>query len=240
MKDIFVSAGLFLVFTGGIVAINCQRTIKVISAKEMSVEITIRKDNISGFARLAEVLPDGAEITYAKSEGGTYDIQNKKLKFIWLSLPQQEVFTVSYTVKTESLKEGNYAISGKFSYVEDNVTKEYEIPPTGFNIGANPTVNNGVPVSNSGSKVTYALQLLTSKDKLPADYFAKQYQVKEPVKVEVVNGLNKYVVGEFKSSAEALAYREELVKKGCKDAFVVAYLNNRRITPEEAKKLEGK
>jgi hypothetical protein len=262
MKSIILSSALFVLMTGTISAINCKRSIQIVSGKEVHVEITIHKDKTNGFARLAEFIPDGAEIKYAKTEGGTFDIQGKRLKFIWISMPQKDEFTVSYTVSTEGLKEGNYSIYGKFNYVDGDDTKEVEIASSSFDIKANTAfvasgkISSTVPVSAAAvnktaapapslasaapAKVTYGLQLLTTKEKLASDYFAKKYSVKENVMVDVQNGLNKYIFSGFKSTADALAYRDELAKKGCKDSFLVAYYNNKRITMDEAKNLEGK
>jgi hypothetical protein len=297
MKKLFLSSCLFVLWAGSLFALDCKRTIQVVSGKEMHVEITIRKDQMNGFARLAEYMPEGAEIKYAKTEGGTFDIQGKRLKFIWIALPQKEEFSVSYTLSTENLKEGSYAIYGKFNYVDGDETKEYEIASSSFEIAPGksivlasasapslaksavapvatksplasasaksaapavaasaPTVSASAPAmaasasavtastasaTNSGAKIVYGLQLLTTKEKLASDYFATKYGVKQKVNVDVINGLNKYVITGFKSSAEAQAYREELAKKGCTDSFLVAYHNNQRVTMDEAKKLEG-
>ena len=270
MKKLIGTAFFAIGLAGSMMALDCQRTIKTTSANEVKVEITINKDKLNCFARLAESIPEGSTVKYAKSEGGTFTISDNKVKFIWLALPQQNTLTVSYTVNTGTLKAGSYGISGKFSYVEGDQTKEYDLSSSAFNINTNQVAsiaNTPTPIANSSSpvvaeskglssvtetktpvveksvakvsKVTYSLQLLSTKDKLAADYFDKKYQVKEPVKIETVNGINKYIVGEFKSSDDANAYRESLAKNGCKDAFLVSYLNGQRVTLEEAKKLEA-
>lgn len=249
---------------------DCQRTIQPITPTELKVEVTINKSQFKGFARLAEFVPEGSVIKYAKTEGGTFMIQDNKIKFIWLTLPKQDFITASYVIGTEALKAGKYPVSGKFSYTEDEQTKEIEIPATTFTVTGNQIANSApaspitpaentaiskVPESKSAeiktttetkvaaeakvSKVTYSLQLLSTKDKLTDDYFSKKYQIADPVRVETVDGLNKYMLGEFRSTGEAVAYREGLAKKGCKDAFVVPYSNNTRITLDEAKRLES-
>ncbi|MCC6691048.1 MAG: SPOR domain-containing protein [Bacteroidia bacterium] len=255
---------LFLAFaSGGIRAVNCERIVKANSTKEMKVEIIINKDDYKGFARLAELLPEGAQVKYAKTEGGTFMVQDNKLKFIWLALPKQNTITASYIISTETLRDGNYAIDGKFSYVESNETKEYDLPSSTFTIDNNLTAsvksvspvaaesfkttsNKVVPekvestsisTTDKIEKVTFALQLLSSKDKLAANYFSTKYQINDKVKVENVNGLNKYMLGEFNTIDEASSYRKKLITKGFKDAFVVAYKNDHRITIDEAQKL---
>jgi hypothetical protein len=242
MKNLIASALILASATGSMLALNCQRSVKAMSSKEVKVEITISKDDIGGFARLSELIPAGAEIKYAKAEGGTFDIQHNKLKFIWLALPKKNVVTVTYIVKTESLKEGDYMITGKFCYVDgDQQTKEFVMPSSAFNINSKliASVDKSAKAVAPSHIITYGLQLISTKDKLPADYFSKNFQIKETVQLEEESGLNKYIIGEFKSSEEAAVKREAMEKEGFKGAFVVAYYNNMRVTLSEAKNLEG-
>ncbi len=245
MKKIIASALILTVATGSMMALDCQRTIKAISAKEVKVEITINKDDVAGFARLSELIPEGSEIKYAKAEGGTFDIQSNKLKFIWLVLPKKGVVTVTYIVKTESLKQGDYAISGKFSYVDGEKTENFDIAPSLFNInskGVAGKVNKIIFSQLLGPKsvVVYRLQLIATKDILPQDYFSKNFKISEAVNVEKESGMNKYLIGQYQSPEEASANQDMLSKSGYQGAVVVAYYNNKPITLSEAKNLEGK
>lgn len=261
MENRFITIALSLLFAGNILAVNCQRSIHAISAKEIKIDVVINKEQLSSFARLAETIPVGSVIKYAKSEGGRLTVQDNKVKIIWLTLPQQSSITVSYIVSTDALKEGNYTISGNFSYVDGGLTKEIQMPVNNFTINSemianiDPTIpafpannsDNAVnkvnaateeTLKNDNNKITYAIQFLSTKDKLPEDYFARNKGVQQ-VKVETVNGVNKYIMGTYRSTAEAISGRDSLVKKGFNDAFVVAYKNNKRITLEEAKQSEA-
>jgi hypothetical protein len=252
MKNAFSSMLLVLTTAGSLLAVNCHRTLQAISAKEVKVEIIINKEQLSSFARLSESIPVGAEIKYAKSEGGRLSIQDNKVKFIWLTLPSQNSITVSYIINTEALKEGNYAISGDFSYVDGTQTKELEISSNSFTINSNQVASiapisaventllnkNTTEKAVSSAKVTYAIQLVSTKDKLPIDYFTKN-NIDQTMKVETIEGTNRYIFGEYQSSDQATAKRDSLAKKGFTDAFVVAYKNNQRITLEQAKQLES-
>lgn len=53
------------------------------------------------------------------------------------------------------------------------------------------------------------------------------------------NGLYKYTTGHFGTLKKALRYQAEVRNKGFKDAFVVAFLNNNRITIAQAKQIES-
>lgn len=255
-------------FLGNIISSFSQRVIQPSADNEVKVEITINKSQFSGFARLVEFVPEGSIIKYAKTEGGTFMIQDNKIKFIWLTLPKQDFIVATYTLGTAALKDGKHPLTGKFSYTEGEETKDFEIPASSFDVSQNQVTNsttnnpkveeNGslikkaeiieakpsptetkISTSNKVSKVTYSLQLLSTKDKLAKSYFAKNYKIEEPIKVETIDGINKYMLGEFKYEVEAIAYREVIIKKGCKDAFVVPFFNNKRISFEEAKKLES-
>ncbi|MBO4777199.1 MAG: SPOR domain-containing protein [Bacteroidales bacterium] len=56
---------------------------------------------------------------------------------------------------------------------------------------------------------------------------------KVPVIVDEDDGFKKYMVGEFNTYYEAVQYRDELVKKGFKGAFVVVYFRGHRVSRQE-------
>ena len=56
---------------------------------------------------------------------------------------------------------------------------------------------------------------------------------KVPVVVDEDDGFKKYMVGEFNTYYEAVRYRDELVKKGFKGAFVVVYFRGQRVSRQE-------
>lgn len=237
-------------------AVNCKRTVSVISAKEMRVEITVNKEQVSGIARLAELVPEGAVVKYAKSEGGTFNIADNKIKFIWMALPSAENITVAYILSTEKLHTGDYSISGKFSFLEGSDTREFNLEPSNFNVSATNEVKleNTSPESEtvasvkyetstlatatSSSKIVYGIQVASTQKQLPDNYFSTNYNIKDIVKIETSNGQFKYILGEFTDINAASNFREVLSKKGLKDSFLVAFLNNQRISINEAKKLE--
>lgn len=53
------------------------------------------------------------------------------------------------------------------------------------------------------------------------------------------DGLNKYMMGNFKDLANAEAFRDDIRKLGIKDAWVVPYIDGTRVTMEEAAKYTG-
>ena len=56
---------------------------------------------------------------------------------------------------------------------------------------------------------------------------------------ETRDGMNKYMMGNFKDIKNAEAFKDDVRKLGIKDAFVVAYIDGTRVTMEEAAKYNG-
>ena len=80
--------------------------------------------------------------------------------------------------------------------------------------------------------ISYFVQLAASKTPLssePADW-------KVPVFVETrhEDGYYKYLAGPFTAAEEAIALQKSLRSGSCKDAFVVAYRDAKRISLKEA------
>ncbi len=88
------------------------------------------------------------------------------------------------------------------------------------------------------AKVSFRVQFAMYPDNKPVD--SKNFKGINDVKMYYHGGSYKYTSGDFNTMDDALALRKALIAKGYKDAFVVAFMGNDRITNEEAKKLSGK
>ena len=86
--------------------------------------------------------------------------------------------------------------------------------------------------------VAFRVQFAMFPDAKPVDF--KQFNGIDNVKMYYHAGAYKYTSGDFKTMEEALQLRKEMVAKGYKDAFVVAFKGKDRITNDEAKRLTGK
>ena len=64
--------------------------------------------------------------------------------------------------------------------------------------------------------------------------FKDQYAKLSDLTKQVTNyGVIRYMTGSFENISEAAAYKEELIKQGFPDAFLVAYYSNERVTMQE-------
>ena len=256
MKTILCSLSAVLFVSGTSFAVNCKRNMSVISPKEIMIEITVSRDQATGIGRISETLPEGAEIKYSKSEGGTFNRTGNKMNFVWLSLPTADEFKVAYIINTEKLGEGAYSIAGKFSYLEKDAKREIAIEPSNFYVSTakeiqlnnapaiaslpkKDTPDNMTPTDDKAGKVMYQIQIMSTAKKLPDNYFSKNFKISDKIKVDNSKGQFKYTIGGFSDLNTALQFREGLVQKGLKDAFLIALLNNKEISITEAKEREA-
>ncbi len=91
------------------------------------------------------------------------------------------------------------------------------------------------PEKINQSGVVFRVQFFTNSSKLPLD--ATQFKGLKDVWVYFHGGLYKYTVGNEKTLNASIALQNEMRNKGYKDAFVVVFNNDTRITIEEAKKI---
>lgn len=116
---------------------------------EFTVELTVNKGATGGFAKLQQDLPEGFTAEKIESNGGTFTFSNQAVKFIWMSLPSDKEFKISYKIKVAAgIVGGDKIIAGKFSYVVDNVKQSIDIAPATIKIegGASaPVVTNTPP-----------------------------------------------------------------------------------------------
>ena len=124
-------------------SVVCSRTVGNVGT-DFTVEIMINKGNVTGFAKLMETLPAGFTATAGDLNGASFsfDGATQKVKFVWVSMPSQTEFRVSYKVAVPSGATGSQNIDGIFSYIENDETKKYILPTTTVNIGGGAVVTN--------------------------------------------------------------------------------------------------
>jgi len=86
--------------------------------------------------------------------------------------------------------------------------------------------------------VSYRVQFAIYSEAKPLD--SKIFNGIDDVKMYFHGGAYKFTSGDFSTMEAALQWRKELIAKGYKDAFVVAFKGKERITNEEAKRLTEK
>ena len=91
------------------------------------VTVTINKGQVTGFAKLQLDLPNGLTAEAVDTKGASFTFSGQKAKFIWMSLPKEQEFSVTYTLTAKSNASGNKVITGVFSYIKDNLRQDYDM-----------------------------------------------------------------------------------------------------------------
>ena len=106
----------------------------------------------------------------------------------------------------------------------------------------NPFIKNEKSAKNAGkgelkaetSGMTYKVQLYALSRLIPLN--DSEFAGLTDIQRYEENGLYKYTAGIFTDSDEAHAYRDQVIRQGFTDAFVVTFLNGQRINPAQASK----
>lgn len=135
-------------------SVNCTRKVPTNVGSEFTVELNINKGNLSGFAKLLETLPAGFTAVSGESKGASFSFSDQKVKFVWVSMPSETEFKVSYKVTVSAEQGSVHAIDGVFSYIENDETKKFTIPTSPIGVGPNAVVNPPLAVTETKKEET--------------------------------------------------------------------------------------
>jgi hypothetical protein len=129
--------GLFLIDAFLLADISITQTVPATMdpGTEVRVNVNVEKGSLSGFAKLQLDLPAGMSVTAIETKGASFTFSDNKAKFIWMSLPTTNSFTLSYSLSAASSMSGLQTITGRLSYIENNERKTYELPAARVDLG---------------------------------------------------------------------------------------------------------
>lgn len=102
---------------------------------EFTAELTVKKTNVSGFAKLQLEVPQGFTVKEVDSKTGNFSFAGTIAKIIWTSVPSEEQFTVKFSIVADASATGLKTIGSKFSYVSNNSKEVVEMTPAEIQIG---------------------------------------------------------------------------------------------------------
>lgn len=132
---------LFRFFFNGDVTVTLDTPGQINAGNEIKVQITIHKGDLKGFSRFQMELPAGLTATNISSANADFSFKDQKVRYIWLSLPEDASFTIAFTVKCYERLKGNFDLTGKFSYIDNNERKNIDIQPQAVAIVPSPTID---------------------------------------------------------------------------------------------------
>ena len=116
-------------------------------------EITISKGTLAGFAKFQMELPEGFTAEESDSKGGTFSLAGQTAKIIWTSVPSTSDITVKISIKVAGTASGDKIISGKYSYIENNVKQQVDFSPVTVKIAGDAAVAS-TPTTNTPTETT--------------------------------------------------------------------------------------
>ncbi len=116
----------------GFVASNvrCIRQTPIPSGTENDylVKLLVNKGNAQKFAKIEEDVPEGFTAEAIETKDAVFTFKDQKVKFLWMNLPAEPRFVVSYKLIAPDGK-GNITVSlkGTFSYLVGEATRVIDI-----------------------------------------------------------------------------------------------------------------
>jgi len=125
MKNLLIAAisSIFFAFSGltdNQVWVHAKFPPSVYSGDRFTVEITINKMSLKHFAEFRQKLPKGFTAVEKVSQSADFHFSNQFVKLVWLRLPRQAQFKVSYDILVDASLKGIYKIPGQFTYIYNN------------------------------------------------------------------------------------------------------------------------
>ena len=159
---ILIFLGIFSSFNflgDGEVTLTPNIPSEVKAGNEFTVEITIHKGDIGGFARFQQDLPVGFTAKEKKSENGEFHFEDQKVKLQWMRLPFDKDITISYTIQVGATVKGEFKLNGKFSYIANNVVSSVEMTSATIKV-----TGGSMADSDNGIKGSYKYQNVSLKN----------------------------------------------------------------------------
>ncbi len=134
--------------------LSIHRKISKISDDSYKVEVVFFKDNILGFAKHTEKIPEGFTAKEQNSSGSSFSTNQSFVKFLWASLPDKEELRVSYIIQQSSTPLVNPVVKGEFIYLDKEETKkvysdEDAVPISSAVASTTKSSDNNSPSTNS-------------------------------------------------------------------------------------------
>lgn len=105
-----------------------NRTFEQKGTDRYRVTLRVESKYVTGFAKIEEVVPFDAVAKGVENRESVYSQVDNRVKFVWMSLPDADTFSVVYDLDLSgAVSQNTDEIEGKFSYLYDNETQKVNI-----------------------------------------------------------------------------------------------------------------
>ncbi len=133
-------------FLNGGVTVKMEVPDVIDAGTEITVNVTIHKGKLTGFARFQQDLPYGFTAVVKNSANADFSFQDQKVRLIWLRVPDAEEINISYTLIANERLKGKIDLNGRFSYIENNERHSVDLQPQMLAINPSPNVDPALVV----------------------------------------------------------------------------------------------
>ncbi|MFO7657075.1 MAG: hypothetical protein R6W78_08410 [Bacteroidales bacterium] len=119
---------------------------EVVAGEEFEVTITLSKGNLESFSRFQMEIPAGLTAVGNVTANADFSFSDKRVRMIWLRLPESQEFTFSYKIKVDERLKGAFTLDGEFSFISDNTRQQASLSPQNITILQSPNIDPGLVV----------------------------------------------------------------------------------------------
>ncbi len=159
--------------------VTISRNIKNISDNLYKITLDIHYANVSGFAKIQDIVPSNADIKPDVASDAVFSVLDTKVKFVWMNFPEDlNELSVSYFIDlSESDSKKVSDVAGEFAFIHDGESRKIQIE--------NPNAIDFVDIE---------------KPELAVVEETKPQIAKEPIKEEVIIPQKKEVIAKKKTT----------------------------------------
>ena len=223
------------------------------------VNLLVSKGALKKLARLEEIVPANYTAENLKNHNAIFSFKEGVVKYLWMNLPREEYFTVSYKlIPLDGNMEKNPLIKGGLTYMDNEELNTFSVVEKGdalhkmddrelsnfiaaFTaevsgqsvqrpVEATKIINEPLPVKQG---IYFRVQILATSKPVNAERYFSRLHLGEIFK-EQHEGLYKYTTGTFTLYKDARAYVDKLSRLNLNEAFVTAYEDGERISVKKA------
>lgn len=111
------------------------------AGEEITVNVTINKGKLTGFAQFRQDIPYGFTATAANSANANFSFQDQQLRLTWWSVPDDEQIVFSYKIVANERLSGKVNLNGRFSYIDNNERKSIDQLPVLLAVNPSPNID---------------------------------------------------------------------------------------------------